>query len=107
MVRRAGSQSRLILTLSLHASVRASLCDGFVLSPAARADLDGIWDYNSETWGSAQAERYILQISAACEGLASGRRKGRSAEDIRPGYLKYAVGSHLLFYRLTLDGSST
>ncbi|MFQ8432040.1 type II toxin-antitoxin system RelE/ParE family toxin [Amaricoccus sp. W119] len=30
---------------------------GFVLSPAAQADLDEIWDYTAERWGQEQAAR--------------------------------------------------
>lgn len=77
---------------------------GYILSAAARADLDSIWDYTSETWGVDQAESYVLAIRAACEALASGKRRGRSADDIRSGYRKLAVGSHLLFYRTTDNG---
>lgn len=72
---------------------------GFVLSPAARADLEAIWDYTSERWSPDQAERYILAIGDACESLGSGKRLGQSAEDIRKGYRKLSVGAHVVFYR--------
>jgi toxin ParE1/3/4 len=39
-------------------------------SPAARRDLDGIWAYRVHTWGTAQAERYVLDIRDACQALA-------------------------------------
>ena len=76
----------------------------FILSPRARGDLDAIWDYTVRTWSLDQAERYVLGIRDACEALAAGRRQGRSAEEIRAGYRKLAVGAHLLFYRMTEDG---
>lgn len=31
--------------------------------------------------------------------LASGKLKGRSAEHVRTGYLKYAAGSHFVFFK--------
>jgi len=77
---------------------------GFLLSPAARADLEGIWDYTARTWGEAQAERYILAIRQACMGLADGTRQGRPIDEIRAGYRKLAVESHFLFYRLNERG---
>jgi toxin ParE1/3/4 len=77
---------------------------GYVLTPAAQADLRQIWDYTAARWGEAQAERYILGIRNACEALADGRRTGRAIDDVRPGYRKLAVGSHFLFYRLTEAG---
>ena len=43
---------------------------GFLLSPAARADLTEIWDYTANRWGVEQAERYVRDLTAACQGLA-------------------------------------
>jgi toxin ParE1/3/4 len=39
---------------------------GYVLSPAAGADLEQIWDYTAERWGQEQAERYVRAIRDAC-----------------------------------------
>jgi toxin ParE1/3/4 len=77
---------------------------GYVLSPAARADLSEIWDYTARNWGATQADRYILAIRDACAALADGSRRGRASDDIRPGYSKLAVRSHFLFYRVTDTG---
>ncbi len=72
---------------------------GYALSPAAQADLEEIWDYTSRHWGEAQAERYTRDIQAACEAMSDGTLVGRSAENIRAGYRKAAVGSHVVFAR--------
>lgn len=72
-------------------------------TPAAAADLDAIWTYTLEQWGEAQAIRYIRDIQVACSGLAEGRLSGRSAENIRPGYFKAVCGTHLIFYRFTVE----
>ena len=77
---------------------------GYILSPAAQADLNQIWDYSARNWGAAQANRYVLDIRRAIEGLADGSRQGRAIDDIRPGYRKLAVASHFLFYRITDAG---
>ena len=77
----------------------------FLLSPAARADLDEIWEYTTRRWGTEQGERYIRDVIAACQALAEGRRRGRAIDEIRKGYCKLAVGTHFLFYRLAKDGS--
>ena len=71
----------------------------FVLSPAAQADLEDIWRYSVERWSPAQAERYVLAIRGACDDLASGVQAGQDADDIRDGYRKLRVGSHVLFFR--------
>jgi toxin ParE1/3/4 len=73
------------------------------LSPMAEADLQDIWLYTFKNWSEEQADSYHTGIIAAFAGLASGRKKGRGV-DIREGYLKYAVGSHVVFYRMTSAG---
>ena len=72
---------------------------GYRLSPLAEADLEEIWLYTFRTWSVEQADSCHGSIVAAFEGLAAGRKKGRPV-DIREGYFKYVVGSHLVFYRL-------
>jgi len=78
--------------------------NGFRLSPAAHADIDKIWDYTAGRWGEAQAERHILVIRDACRELAEGTCLSHSSDDVRPGYLKAAVGSHILFFRRSEAG---
>jgi len=39
----------------------------YVLSPAARADLEQIWDYTCEPWDDDQAEGYVREIQRAIE----------------------------------------
>ena len=73
------------------------------LSAAARRDLSGIWRYTAKRWNDAQADRYVRLIADGFDGLATGAAQGRDASDIRAGYLKLAVGSHLVFYRLGSD----
>ncbi|AXS41110.1 type II toxin-antitoxin system RelE/ParE family toxin [Breoghania sp. L-A4] len=68
--------------------------------PAARADLDAIFDYTVKQWGLAQAERYLRDMQATCESLRAGRIKGRSAEHVRSGYRKAASGSHMIYFKL-------
>lgn len=76
----------------------------YTLSPAARADLDEIWAFGEAQWGADQAERYVRGIQRAVETVSADPRRGRSCDGIRPGYFKFAVGSHLLFFRLGSDG---
>lgn len=76
---------------------------GFLLSPAAQTDLDGIWDYTAKRWGQDQAITYISSIRDACEELVTGTRISRPV-DIRNGYRKASVGSHMLFFKITDTG---
>jgi toxin ParE1/3/4 len=74
---------------------------GYLLTPRARADLDEIWDYTAKRWSVAQAERYLREIQRGVEAVASKPGLGRRCDEIRAGYYKMPVGSHILFYRRT------
>lgn len=72
-------------------------------TPRARADLEEIWRYTFGRWSPDQADRYHQAIVDAAGELATGAKVGRAVE-IGAGYLKYAVGSHVIFYRQTDAG---
>lgn len=74
------------------------------LSPAAQSDVADIWNYTAEKWGIDQAEAYVRRVKRAVQAIAADYQFGRACEEIRSGYWKYLVGSHVLFYRIDLDG---
>ena len=74
-----------------------------VVSPRARADLDEIWDYTETNWGIDQAESYVRDIAAAFDIIAADPRRGQDCNHVRAGYRKYAVGAHVVFYRVVAD----
>jgi len=67
-------------------------------SPAAEADIEGIWDYSADNWGPDQADRYTDEIRDARRALASGGKRGKVV-DVRSGYLKLSTGSHMIYFR--------
>lgn len=71
---------------------------GYRLTAAARRDLSHIWDYTEEHWGIAQAEKYLTEIRGAIERIAEDPDRGRACDQIRSGYWRYSIGSHLIFY---------
>ena len=75
-----------------------------VVSPRAAEDLNKIWDYTAEQWNTEQAERYTRAIWTAIEILAEAPDRGRACDEIRTGYKRHSVGSHVIFFRLTKDG---
>lgn len=68
------------------------------LTPAAVRDLSSIWDYAEQRWDIRQAETYVSEIMAAIERIAENPGRGRTCDDIRQDYRRYAIGSHLVFY---------
>lgn len=75
----------------------------YLLTPAAQADIEQIWEYTQERWDADQADGYNRELQHAIERAAAHPHIGRSCEDIRPGYFKIAVGSHVAFYQVTAD----
>jgi len=76
----------------------------FVLSPLAQADVDDIWEYTAEKWSVEQARRYVSNVQFAVESLADNPRRGRPCPDVKAGYYRHAVASHVIFYRVTSTG---
>ncbi|MFM6113960.1 MAG: type II toxin-antitoxin system RelE/ParE family toxin [Cuspidothrix sp.] len=71
----------------------------FRLTKLAKQDLLSIGRYTQKTWGSEQRNRYLTMLDDCFCLLAQDPNKGRSCDEIRPGYRKYHIGRHLIFYR--------
>jgi len=65
----------------------------------ALADLEDIWRYTLETWGNAQAERYIETLEDACYSIAANTARTRPfpAHDGVSGCCH--CEHHYIFYR--------
>jgi toxin ParE1/3/4 len=70
----------------------------------AKADLLSIGTYTLQTWGVAQAERYIAGLERCAKLLAGNPSLGRPCDWIRPGLYRFEKGRHVLFYRRYEDG---
>jgi toxin ParE1/3/4 len=66
--------------------------------------LAEIWTYTRKRWSEEQADTYWRQIEATLELLADRPNRGKSAEALRPGYLRHKVGSHIVFFVKTKYG---
>jgi len=73
------------------------------LSPLAEADLENIWLYTFQNWSEEQADSYHRDLVTAFDDLAAGHKIGRTA-DIREGYFRYVVGSHVIYFRKANHG---
>ncbi|HEY0435652.1 MAG TPA: type II toxin-antitoxin system RelE/ParE family toxin [Phenylobacterium sp.] len=76
------------------------------LFPAANARLDEIYDYTRETWGEAQAERYLRGLSTAFAAIA------RREVVWRPIPAEFGVNGwyarherHFIYWKLLPDGA--
>jgi toxin ParE1/3/4 len=74
------------------------------LSRSAKSDLLSIGAYTLQTWGAAQAERYLDSLERCAKLLAGNPSLGRPCDWIRPGLCRFEKGRHVLFYRREADG---
>ncbi|MEO7851470.1 MAG: type II toxin-antitoxin system RelE/ParE family toxin [Rubrivivax sp.] len=70
------------------------------LTPAALRDLEGIWRYTVQQWGTGQAGRYLDALNASFEALAQAPQSAPTCDPIRPGYRRQKVERHAVYYRV-------
>lgn len=73
------------------------------LSPAAAADLDGIWSYTVELWSVDQAETYLRRLDEKFQHLCTFPLSNRERTEISPPVRLCIYKSHLIIYRLETD----
>jgi toxin ParE1/3/4 len=71
----------------------------FLLSVKAKCDLLEIGRYTESHWGRELRNRYLALLESCFKQLAASPLKGRDCSDIRAGYRKFSVGSHIIYYR--------
>ena len=75
----------------------------FSLTNKAIADVLKIGRYTEEHWGQVQRDKYLSRIDESISSLAQNPTQGRDCSDIKNGYSKKNVGSHVIFYRQIAD----
>ena len=73
------------------------------LTPAALRDLETLWDYTEQRWGTAQALHYLDALETAFQSLAQAPESGQRCDAIRAGYRRSWVEQHGVYYRLEGD----
>lgn len=68
------------------------------LTPAAERDLEDIWRYTEETWGRAQAERYVDGLWSVLQRLTSFPEMARLRAEFTPPVRVHATGRHVIVY---------
>ena len=76
----------------------------FQLRPQADKDLESIYAYSYREFGSARAQRYIRDLSAAFRKLAAEPQLGMDYSHVRPHLMAYQVVSHVVFFKPSVDG---
>ena len=76
----------------------------FRLRPLAVQDVENIYLYSVQEFGSTQAEAYLRGLDNAFHKIAETPSLGSDYHHIRPGILAYRVISHVIFFTASADG---
>ena len=75
-----------------------------VITATALAELEAIWRYSAQTWGAAQADRYLSGLNASFGLLCEMPEIARVRTVFTKPTRVYRAGEHLIFYRVE-DGA--
>jgi len=70
----------------------------YKLLPAAETDLENIWHYTAETWGTEQANSYIDNMDGAFQLLADSPLICRERWELSPPVRIHNHEKHLIVY---------
>lgn len=70
----------------------------FTLTKKARADLKSIFTFTQRKWGREQRRIYARQFDDAFHILSKTPTVGNKCDFIKPGYRKFPITSHIVFY---------
>lgn len=76
---------------------------GVTFSPAARDDLQQIFDYIRQRNPTA-ALTFLDRIEEKCQKLADSPDMGFPRDELSPGLRCWPVGNYVLFYRTATNG---
>ena len=71
----------------------------FALTHAAKSDLIAIAHCTEKTWGIAQRNSYLKQFDDLFHSLGRNPNTGITCDELREGYRKFPLGSHMVYYR--------
>ena len=71
----------------------------FVLTHNAKTDLRAIALFTQDRWGVEQRNLYIKQLDETFHSLGNLPALGNCCDEIMPGYRKFPLGSHVIYYK--------
>jgi toxin ParE1/3/4 len=74
----------------------------YLITPLARADLDGIWDYVAAD-NPVAADRLLERLLETFAVLASCPSMGQARDELRPGIRSFSVRKYVIYFQV-VDG---
>ena len=73
----------------------------YKISLEASQDIENIWFFTFENWSIEQADRYFNLIMDEIEYLAENPDSGKDYSEVRKGYFRSRIKSHIIFYKIS------
>ena len=73
----------------------------YKISLEASQDIENIWLFTFENWSIEQADRYFNLIMDEIEYLAENPDSGKDYSEVRKGYFRSRIKSHIIFYKIS------
>jgi toxin ParE1/3/4 len=73
--------------------------EGSRFHPESWRDIEEIWEYSADQFGLDRADLYLRDIQRAAMTVAEDPHRGLACDEIRSGYRRFSVGSHILFFK--------
>ncbi|MFQ5730105.1 MAG: type II toxin-antitoxin system RelE/ParE family toxin [Waddliaceae bacterium] len=70
----------------------------YKLTASAKQDLREIGLYTKQTWGVAQAKKYLQSLYLALKKLSGSPKVGSLREEIAPEIRSFRLGHHVAYY---------
>ena len=70
-----------------------------VISPIAKKDLKGIYEFGKSKWGREQSNKYLETVKNKMLQIFEYPNSGRDRMEISLGIKSLSVGSHIIYYR--------
>jgi toxin ParE1/3/4 len=71
-----------------------------IIAPAAKSDLNNIYQYGLQRWGKNQANNYLTVIKEQLWSLTEKPLMGMDRSDLLPDARSLTIKSHAVFYRV-------
>ncbi len=81
----------------------ASSLTAYLLTPAARNDLEDIWRYTAQQWSMEQADRYTDILEDTFDRLLFMPEMARERSEFDPPVRIHPSAEHLIIYRIAGD----
>jgi len=75
----------------------------FTLTKSAKNDLKNIARFTQKRWGIEQRNKYLRILDNSFQQIANNPATGMVCSEIKVGYYKFPIESHMIFYRKKSD----